>query len=54
MEDTEVTLKDLERLFGEEVSNLVKHVTEDISLDLPWLERKVMYVKSTSTHVKVL
>lgn len=48
MEDTEVTLKDLERLFGEEVSNLVKNVSEDKSIGRPWLERKRMYVKSIS------
>ena len=48
VEDTEVTLKDLERLFGEEVSNLVKNVSEDKSIGRPWLERKRMYVKSIS------
>lgn len=48
VEDTEASFEDLERLFGEEVSDLVKHVTEDKTLDLPWLERKVMYVKSIS------
>lgn len=45
VEDTEATLEDLERLFGEEVSNLVKYVTEDKSPSLSWNERKVMYIK---------
>lgn len=45
IEDTEATLEDLERLFGEEVSNLVKHVTEDKLPSLSWNERKVMYIK---------
>lgn len=48
VEDTKASFEDLERLFGEKVSDLVKHVTEDRSLNLPWLERKVMYVKSIS------
>ena len=46
VEDTEVTLEDLRRKYGEEISNLVKYVTEDKSPGLSWEKRKVMYIKN--------
>lgn len=46
VEDTEVTLEDLRREYGEEVSNLVKYVTETRTPGVSWTERKVMYIKN--------
>ena len=46
VEDTEVTLEDLRREYGEEVSNLVKYVTETRTPGLSWTKRKVMYIKN--------
>ena len=46
VEDTEVTLEDLRIGYGEEVSNLVKYVTEDKSPGYSWTERKVKYIKN--------
>ena len=46
VEDTEVTLEDLRREYGEEVSNLVKYVTEIRTPGLSWTKRKVMYIKN--------
>mgnify|MGYP003312355201 FL=1 len=45
VEDTEATLEDLRIGFGEEVSNLVKYVSEDKSPEFSWIERKVRYIK---------
>ena len=39
VEDTDATFDDLDRLFGDEVSTLVRHVTEE-DKSLPWEERK--------------
>jgi len=46
VEDTEVTLEDLRREYGEEVSNLVKYVTETRTPGVSWTKRKVMYIKN--------
>ena len=46
VEDTEVTLEDLKASFGEEISNLVKYVSEDKLPNLSWTERKVRYIKT--------
>jgi len=48
VEDTEATLEDLRIGFGEEVSNLVKFVSEDKFPNLTWSERKVRYIKMLS------
>lgn len=46
VEESEITLEDLRREYGEEISNLVKYVTEDKSPGLSWTKRKVMYIKN--------
>lgn len=47
VEDTEVTLKDLEANFGSRVAELVEGVTEQ--KDLSWPERKELYLKHLQT-----
>ena len=46
VEDTEVTLDDIRIGFGKEVEKIVKYVTEDMSPELSWTERKVRYIKN--------
>ena len=46
VEESEITLEDLRQEYGEEISNLVKYVTEDKSPGLSWTKRKVMYIKN--------
>ena len=46
VEDTDVTLQDLESEFGEEVANIVKYVTVERDSDSNWVKRKVLYIKN--------
>jgi len=46
VEDTDTSFEELEKLFGKEVSDLVREVTDDMSL--PKAERKKIQVKTAS------
>ena len=56
IEDTSFTEKDIKERFGEKVTNLVKGVTEDKSIE-SWMERKKNYlsgVKNGNDEVKAI
>ena len=50
VEDTNTTLKDIEEIFGKEISDLVSEVTDDKSL--PKAERKILQIEHAKTASK--
>jgi (p)ppGpp synthase/HD superfamily hydrolase len=50
--NTETTLLDIEEMFGEDVSNIVKHVSEDSDSSLSWTEKKMKYIQSVLNSPK--
>ena len=48
VEDTEATLEDIRDKFGNDVVEIVKYVTADMSPNLTWSQRKIGYIKNLS------
>lgn len=48
VENTEATFDQIESKFGEEVTNIVRGVTEDNDPTLSWTDRKLKYIQTVS------
>lgn len=45
VEDTKVTILDVEKKFGKKIANIIRNVSENKSSELSWSERKVKYLR---------